>query len=107
MSFIGYVVGHCPRCGQELRRKHPAEIAVCDCYKYCPYDHGSGKFGTKLEPYVPDMTPGTYGQTFTKGLAIKGISVEPRKDDESSIYVCKHHDPPLYFSQRPIEVQLE
>jgi len=61
MVEIGYAVGTCSRCGKELRRKRPTEYAVCDCWKYCPEDHGKGAYGTLMDEYTPDLTPQTYG----------------------------------------------
>ncbi|MFB0523976.1 MAG: hypothetical protein ACETVZ_00420 [Phycisphaerae bacterium] len=58
---IGWTCGICPRCGKKLCRRRPADIAVCDCWENCPQDHGSGPYGTKMEPYTPDLTPSTYG----------------------------------------------
>ena len=32
---IGFAEGTCPKCGKTLRRRRPADYAVCDCYRYC------------------------------------------------------------------------
>jgi NAD-dependent dihydropyrimidine dehydrogenase PreA subunit len=54
MIKVGYAVGKCGNCGKELTRLRPADVAVCDCYEYCPQD------GALMEPYTPDLTPSTY-----------------------------------------------
>ena len=58
---VGYACGVCPRCGKEICRSRPADLAVCDCWEYCPRNHGKGPYGTKMEDYTPDLTPSTYG----------------------------------------------
>jgi len=59
---IGFALGVCPVCGKTLRRPRPADVAICDCYVYCPLD------GKKMEPYTPDLTPSTYEPN--KGLDV-------------------------------------
>jgi len=51
---IGFAEGKCGVCGKTLRRRRPADIAVCDCYEYCPL------CGAKMAPYMPDLSPTTY-----------------------------------------------
>jgi len=51
---IGFAEGKCGVCGKTLRRRRPADIAVCDCYEYCPL------CGAKMAPYTPDLSPTTY-----------------------------------------------
>ena len=55
---IGYASGTCPKCGRLLIRKRPADLAVCDCYEYCPL------CDEKMEAYTPDLTPSTYTEGF-------------------------------------------
>jgi len=57
---VGEVKGTCRECGKELSRPRPADTAVCDCWEYCPTDHGKGPYGTKMNPYTPDLTPSAY-----------------------------------------------
>ena len=84
MVKIGYAEGTCPKCGKLLIRKRPADIAVCDCYEYCPL------CGKKMTPYTPDLTLTTY---------------EPEKGLEV-FYACNNHTPPYYSKQKPVEVKL-
>jgi len=51
---IGFAEGTCSKCGRTLRRRRPADYAVCDCYLYCP------RCGAKMAPYTPDLTRFTY-----------------------------------------------
>ena len=48
---VGLARGICGNCGREIARPRPADVAVCDCWEYCPTDHGKGPYGTPLEPY--------------------------------------------------------
>jgi hypothetical protein len=84
VAKIGYAEGKCSRCGKILRRLRPADVAVCDCYLYCPL------CGKEMVPYTPDLTPVTY---------------EPEKGLEV-FYVCNNHTPPYYSKQKPVEVKL-
>lgn len=81
---VGFAEGECPACGRTLRRRRPAEYAVCDCYERCPL------CGAKMTPYTPDLTPTTYESE--KGLRV--------------LYVCNSHTPPYYSKQKPVEVKL-
>ena len=81
---IGYASGTCPKCGKLLIRKRPADLAVCDCYEYCPL------CDEKMTPYTPDLTPTIYESD-------KGLEV---------FYVCNNHVPPYYSKQKPVEVKL-
>ena len=81
---VGSAQGVCSRCGKTLRRRRPADVAICPCYEYCPL------CGTKMTPYTPDLTPTTYESE--KGL--------------DALYVCNNHTPPHYSSQKPVEVHL-
>lgn len=85
---IGYSQGTCPICGRLILRKRPADIAVCDCYKYCPLC--SPAYTVPMTPYTPDLTMTTYESE-------KGIDV---------LYVCYQHSPPHYSKQKPVEVRL-
>jgi len=103
MSFRrGQVEGKCPRCGQILRRKHPIDYAVCDCYKYCPLC--DPPYSVLMTSYTPDLNPQTY--KIAKDLALKDTVVLPREDDMETIYVCLNHSPPHYSKQKPVEVRL-
>ena len=98
VSKIGYAEGVCPSCGKTLIRKRPADMAVCDCYKYCPL------CGNKMASFSPDLTPSTYRAG--EGFALKGQAVEEPKWTVETIYVCYNHSPPHYSSQKPVEVRL-
>jgi hypothetical protein len=81
---IGFAEGTCSKCGRTLRRRRPADSAICDCYLYCPL------CGARMTPYTPDLTPASYESE--KGLGI--------------LYVCYNHAPPHYSKQKPVEVRL-
>jgi len=85
---IGFAAGTCPICGRTLRRRRPADWAVCDCYSKCPLC--SPAYTVEMTPYTPDLTPTTYESE-------KGIDV---------LYVCNNHSPPYYSKQKPVEVRL-
>lgn len=95
---IGFAEGTCSKCGKILRRRRPADIAVCDCYEYCPL------CGAKMTPFSPDLTPGTYGAE--ESFALKGQAVSSPEWDMETLYVCNNHTPPHYSSQKPVEVRL-
>jgi len=81
---VGYAQGKCSVCGKLLIRKRPADLAVCDCYEYCPL------CGARMTPFTPDLTPTTYESE-------KGFDI---------LYVCNNHTPPYYSGQKPVEVKL-
>jgi len=89
---VGLAVGKCPKCGKEIARPRPADVAVCDCWEYCPKGH-------LMEPYTPDLTLQTYGP-------IDGKSVSGDLKHPIMIIrwcpVCKY-----YSAQLPVEVQLK
>jgi len=95
---VGYAKGVCPSCGKMLIRKRPADVAVCDCYRYCPL------CGTEMTPFNPDLTPSTYGAG--EGFALKGQEVKSSGWTVETLYVCYNHSPPHYSSQKPVEVKL-
>ena len=95
---VGHVEGECPRCGKKLSRPRPCDVAVCDCWKYCPNDHGNGAYATLMEPYTPDLSPQTYGPI--EGTNVSGDSEHPMKIMRKCP-VCGY-----YSAQLPIEVQL-
>lgn len=95
---IGYAEGECPRCGKILRRRRPADVAVCDCYRYCPL------CGSEMTPFTPDLTPSTYRAE--EAQALKGEAVESPEWTIETLYVCNNHAPPYYSKQKPVEVKL-
>lgn len=97
---LDWAEGECPRCGQILRRKRPIDVGVCDCYRYCPVDHGKGKYGTLMTVYSPDMTPQTYGPIESEGT-IWGDLEHPMH----ILFVCPTCN--YHSSQTAVEVQLE
>lgn len=99
MVKIGAAQGTCPRCGRILSRPRPADVAVCDCWEFCPVNHGEGAFGTKMEPYTPDLTPSTYGPIKTEGEAWGDL--EHPMHIVRVCPVCKYHS-----AQLPVEVPL-
>jgi hypothetical protein len=87
VAKVGYVQGACSKCGKLLIRKRPADLAVCDCWEYCPLD------GKKMEPYTPDLTPSTYESE--TGLDVIMWHNSPQD-----------HPQPYYSKQKPVEVRL-
>lgn len=88
---VGYVQGTCPRCGRTLTRRRPADVAVCDCWEYCPKGH-------KMQPYIPDLTPQTYKSR--EGTEAWG-------DTEHPMYIVRYCPICNYYSaQKPVEVKL-
>jgi hypothetical protein len=81
---IGYAEGKCSRCGKTLRRKRPADYAICNCYLCCPL------CGEEMVPYMPDLTLTIYESE-------KGLEV---------FHVCSNHAPVYYSKQKPVEVKL-
>lgn len=80
---VGDACGVCSKCGKEICRPRPADFAVCDCWEYCPI------CGRLMEPYTPDLSPGSY-----------------EKDDIHVVRVCSYHSPPYKSKQLPVEVRL-
>jgi len=97
----GVAFGTCSRCGKTLTRERPVTHAVCDCYKYCPVDHGKGAYGSEMTPYTPDLNPQTYGPLKRGESAIWGDTDHPMH----ILYccsICNYHS-----SQTAVEVELE
>ena len=101
MVKVGIVSGTCARCNRTLVASRPESVAVCDCWEYCPRNHDSGAYGTKMEEYTPDLTPAAYS-------AIKVESGETWGDLDHPVNilrvctVCGFHS-----SQKPVEVRLQ
>jgi len=83
MTEVGDACGTCQKCGKEICRPRPADLAVCSCWEYCPICR------RKMEPYTPDLTPSAY---------------EP--GDVDVVMVCMHHTPPYKSKLKPVEVRL-
>ena len=97
---VGVVTGICSRCSRLLVRNRPEDEAVCDCWEMCPRDHGKGAYATQMEPYVPDLSPATYGP-------IKVVSGDVHGDLEHPMNILRHCPICSYLSaQKPMEVQL-
>ncbi len=95
---LGFVEGKCYKCGKNLRRKRPVNLAICDCYKYCPL------CGAEMTPFTPHLTPSTY--RIEESLATKGEPVESPGWTLETLYICNNHTPPYYWKQKPVEVRL-
>ena len=93
---IGYAEGTCPECGKTLRRRRPADYAVCDCFKLCPVC--SPVYTVKMDPYAPDLTPSTYGPI--EGETVIGDTEAPIK----ILYRCLKCG--YYSAQLSVEVKL-
>lgn len=97
---VGVVSGVCPVCSRKLVASRPETVAVCDCWDYCPRDHGNGAYATKMEAYSPDLTPTTYGP-------IKVVSGDVRGDLDHPIDILRRCPVCGYLSaQKPVEVRL-
>jgi len=92
VAKIGYAEGKCSKCGKTLRRRRPADYAVCDCYLYCPLCR------KKMQPYTPDLTPTTYGPI------ISDTEASDLNNPMEILYYCS--DCQYYSAQHPIEVAL-
>jgi len=100
MTEVGFVSGTCSRCGKELSAPRPADMAVCDCWEFCPNDHGNGAYATQMEPYEPDLTLNTYAP-------IKVVSGDVHGDLEHPINILRRCPVCGYLSsQKPVEVRL-
>lgn len=93
---IGWAEGKCSRCGKTLRRRRPADYAICDCYQHCPMC--SPAYTVRMNPYTPDLTPSTYGPI--KGEDVTGDTEAPIK----IVYCCPKCG--YYSAQLPVEVAL-
>jgi|GEM_PF-600636 len=99
-SKVGLVSGVCPRCNRKIIASRPTDLAICDCWEYCPRDHGNGAYATKMEPYTPDLTLVTYG-------SIKVVSGDVRGDLEHPMNILRRCPVCGYLSaQKPVEVRL-
>lgn len=101
MVKIGSAYGVCSRCGKKLVRERPVDVAVCDCFMYCPVDHGRGRYGTKMSLYTPDLTPRTYGPIKVGESDAWGDTEHPMH----ILYVCPTCN--YHSSQTAVEVELE
>jgi len=93
--LVGWAIGVCGRCGQTLRRKRPADTAVCDCHDKCK------ACGARMARAEPDLSPRTY-----RGLP----HLDPSGSAEASgrtmytRYYCSACD--AYDEGVPVEVEL-
>ena len=78
--------GKCSGCGREYYSAH-ADVVVCDCWERCP------ECGAKMAPYVPDLSPNSYGADGKRELL--------------TLRVCSSHIPPFFSEQKPVQVELE
>ena len=76
--------GKCSLCGKAHYSDRKGDIAVCDCWKYCP------TCGAEMMPYAPDLALNTYGFDDRRDLAV--------------LTVCTLHPPPFFSTQKPVEV---
>ena len=97
---VGFVSGTCSRCSRELQAPRPADMAVCDCWEFCPRDHGNGAYGTKMEEYTPDLTPNVYGPIKVESGDVSGDLDHPM-DILRRCPICGY-----LSSQKPVEVAL-
>jgi len=81
---VGHACGKCSECGKIICRRRPADLAVCDCWIYCPF------CGRKMEPYKPD----------TQALQFY------TKENIDVVMICRYHTPPHKSKQKPVEVIL-
>jgi len=102
MIKTGHACGTCPHCGRRICRPRPADIAVCDCWKYCSLC--DPPYTVPLTPFTPDLTPSTYRNE--KAHEVKGQDAEPPEWAIDTLLVCYNHSPPYYSKQKPVEVHL-
>jgi predicted amidophosphoribosyltransferase len=89
---IGMAEGVCSNCGRTLSRRRPADMAVCDCYMFCPL------CGKEMQPYTPDLAPSIYG-------SIESDKVQGDTDKPMDIlYYCLSCR--YYSALKPVEVFL-
>ena len=86
------------RCGKTLRKKRPANTAMCECYCYCPL------CGAEMTLFNPGKNPKTNGAE--EVMDLKGQSVASPGCGTETILVCHIHSPPFYSSQKSVEVKL-
>jgi len=92
--------GTCPRCGRTLVRPRPCKVAVCDCHKFCPQDHGKGAYQTAMSPYTQDQTPSTYGP-IDPGESDAWGDLDHPMNIRYVCLACSYHS-----AQLPVEVKL-
>jgi hypothetical protein len=78
--------GKCPECRKIHRSQRREDIAVCDCWRYCPI------CGAEMTEYTPDLAPNIYGHDGNHDLQI--------------LMACTLHSPPFLSKQKPVEVEL-
>jgi hypothetical protein len=83
MVKVSQACGVCSNCGKTVCRLRPADLAVCDCWEYCP------RCGKKMELFTPDLSPQSY-----------------ETGDMNVVRVCREHVPPYKSKQKPVEVRL-
>jgi len=83
MPEVGDACGKCSQCGKEICRPRPADLAVCDCWEYCPI------CGRLMESFTPDLTPSAY-----------------ESGDIDVVRVCNYHSPSYKSKLKPVEVRL-
>ena len=79
--------GKCPNCGKKHHSDRKGDIAVCDCWRYCPL------CGADMQRYTPDLTPNVYGKDGKRDMEI--------------LMVCNNHSSPFFSTQKPVEVVCE
>jgi hypothetical protein len=98
MVEVGIAEGTCPNCGRTLCAPRSISEAMCDCWRYCPTDHGNGEYGTLMDDYMPDMEPQTYGE-------LTGDDLEGDLEHPMHVLkicpICKYHS-----TQGPVLVKL-
>jgi len=99
---VGKAIGTCSVCGKTHFRDRPADIAYCDCYRYCPLC--DPPYTVLMTPFTPDLTPSMYRSE--KAHDVKGGSAEPPEWTSETLFVCYNHSPPYYSRQKPVEVLL-
>jgi hypothetical protein len=95
MAKIGWAVGVCPKCGRVYRREYPADLAICDCYRYCEI------CGSLMTPYTPDMNPRTYR---SEDVDDPTGSADKHEATVRTRYYCAKCD--VYSDGVPVEVEL-
>ena len=76
--------GKCPQCGKVHISDRKGDVAVCDCWRYCPM------CGAEMTIYMPDLAPNVYSVDGKRELAV--------------LMECTRHSSPFFSTQKPVEV---
>ncbi|MEM1540736.1 MAG: hypothetical protein QXJ07_05075 [Candidatus Bathyarchaeia archaeon] len=81
--------GKCSKCGKVHYSDRKGDIAICDCWRYCPL------CGAEMTPHTPELTPDTYGLDGKRDFKILMVCNNTAEHPDNS---------PFYSTQKPVEV---